>query len=542
MKKIYILLAGIVVVACLLRFWSLDSFPVSLFGDEIDVGYHAYSLLQTGKDYSGNSLPLYLRSLAEWRAPLFIYSTIPSIYLFGLNELGVRFSAALFGLLGVILIYFLGKKIAGTKVGLIAALLLSILPWHIHYSRAAFEVTLLVDLIMLGTICFLNGNKKTLVLSAIFFGLSIFTYSTAVMFTPLYIVGLYVYKKIKLQDSIIYFGIPFILFFIPFVYLTFYGPAAERYGHLSVFNSESLVDGINRERTENLSSIEKLFHNRPVGWAEVIASNYINSFSPSFLFSQGDPNPRHNVPGVGQLYWGLLPMFIFGLFYVFSKYKKEFFPVVLLLLLAPLPASLTVDGASHATRLFLMTIPLTIICSLGLLFLIEQKKVIYKFITFFSVILIIFNTGFYLHRYLSHYPQQQWKYWHYGYRDAMQTVVSEEKNFEYVFINNTYEPSLLKYSFWSGYSPESFHKLETDVPSENIMPGFNGFSLDKKHYFGETTNLGEFLKSNMLYLAAQGKEIPGDWDWEKSPPVDMKVIKVIRNPQGQPLFTLVTKK
>src|SRR3989344_7150406 len=160
-------LISILVIASVFRFWKLDLLP--LFGDEVDVGYQAYSLLKTGKDYMGQTLPTYIHSLSEWRAPLFIYATIPSVAIFGLNEWGVRGGAAFFGVLGVLLIYLLGKKLWNEKIGLLSAILLAILPWHIHYSRAAFEVTLLLDLILLGTLLLLDStkNKTKLALSAV---------------------------------------------------------------------------------------------------------------------------------------------------------------------------------------------------------------------------------------------------------------------------------------------------------------------------------------------------------------------------------------
>jgi len=92
-NKIYLVLLFLILfLASFLRFYNLPL--LSLFGDEVDVGYHAYSLLQTGKDYMGQLLPSYIQSLAEWRAPLLMYASIPSILIFGLTEWGVRVTPA----------------------------------------------------------------------------------------------------------------------------------------------------------------------------------------------------------------------------------------------------------------------------------------------------------------------------------------------------------------------------------------------------------------------------------------------------------------
>src|SRR3989344_4866828 len=103
-------LVVILVIASLLRLYMLDRVPVSLFGDELDVGYQAYSILKTGKDYSGNFLPMHFESLAEWRTPVYLYSVVPSVAIFGISPLGVRLPAAIFGILGVWAFYLLVKE------------------------------------------------------------------------------------------------------------------------------------------------------------------------------------------------------------------------------------------------------------------------------------------------------------------------------------------------------------------------------------------------------------------------------------------------
>src|SRR3989344_1966867 len=118
-----------------LRLYHLSSLPISLFGDEIDVGYHAWSLFTTGRDYLGNFLPTYIHSLSEWRAPLMMYLAAPIVGLLSPSAFSVRLPAALMGILNLYLIYLLGKKLFGNKIGLISAVILALTPWHIHYSR-----------------------------------------------------------------------------------------------------------------------------------------------------------------------------------------------------------------------------------------------------------------------------------------------------------------------------------------------------------------------------------------------------------------------
>src|SRR3989344_3833487 len=131
MRKYFLI--GIIILAAILRLWKLSSVPVSLFGDELDVGYQAYSILKTGRDYSGNSRPLHFRSLAEWRTPFYLYSAVPTVAIWGISPLGVRVPAAVFGILSIWLFYLLTKEITkNEKIGLIGAAVLTFSPWHIQ--------------------------------------------------------------------------------------------------------------------------------------------------------------------------------------------------------------------------------------------------------------------------------------------------------------------------------------------------------------------------------------------------------------------------
>ena len=119
---IYLILA----LAFFLRFYRLDSNPSSLYWEEAALGYDAYSILKTGKDFHGNFLPLVaFESFGDYKPSLYFYAAVPSIAIFGLNEFAVRFPSALFGTLTVLLVYFLGLKIRNWKLGITAALLAS---------------------------------------------------------------------------------------------------------------------------------------------------------------------------------------------------------------------------------------------------------------------------------------------------------------------------------------------------------------------------------------------------------------------------------
>src|SRR3989344_7148639 len=181
------LLFLIIILAALLRLWNLSDNPPGLTWDEASLGYNAYSLLQTGKDEYGNSWPLTLKSFGDYKPALYAYLDVPFIYLFGLNEFAVRLPSAIFGILSVLVIYFLSLKLFKIKsLALLSALMLAINPWAIQFSRPAFEANLALFLNLLGVYLLIKGftDKAYMVISAFAFGLSLLSYQASKIFVP----------------------------------------------------------------------------------------------------------------------------------------------------------------------------------------------------------------------------------------------------------------------------------------------------------------------------------------------------------------------
>jgi len=82
---------------------------------------------------------------ADFHPPLF-YFLMHFWLKLGRSEWFLRLPAVLFGMATVYLVYLLGKKIAGEKLGLISALFLAVAPYHIYYSQEARMYTLLAFL------------------------------------------------------------------------------------------------------------------------------------------------------------------------------------------------------------------------------------------------------------------------------------------------------------------------------------------------------------------------------------------------------------
>src|SRR3989344_2642332 len=93
-----------------LYLYKISEIPNGFYVDEAAPAYNAYSILLTGRDEYGKAFPLLFRSIRSYNTPIFIYSLVPSIALFGLNIFSVRLVSVLFGLASGIVFYFLIKS------------------------------------------------------------------------------------------------------------------------------------------------------------------------------------------------------------------------------------------------------------------------------------------------------------------------------------------------------------------------------------------------------------------------------------------------
>src|SRR3990167_2772064 len=145
----------IVILATILRFYQLGQNPPSLDWDETAHGYNAYSILKTGRDEYAYKLPLYFRSFDDYKPPIYTYLVVPSVAVFGLNDFAVRFPSAFLGVLAVIFTYLMVYELFKNKtIAFLSSLFLAISPWHLQFSRVAFETNSAVFWSVLGTWAF----------------------------------------------------------------------------------------------------------------------------------------------------------------------------------------------------------------------------------------------------------------------------------------------------------------------------------------------------------------------------------------------------
>jgi 4-amino-4-deoxy-L-arabinose transferase-like glycosyltransferase len=239
-------LITILVLAAILRFWHLGSNPPGLTPDEASLGYNAYSILKTGKDEYGKWFPVIFKSFGDYKPGLYVYLTVPSVAVLGLNEFAVRLPSALAGVFSVFLIYLIVNRLFPNElignwkleIGTLAAFIAALNPWSIYFSRGAWEVNVALTLTLAGIYFFLKSFEKQryLITSSLFFALTLVTYQGAKLSTGIVVLllvaiywkGIFKYKLSILLTSL---GVGFIIS-LPIIISLFNGST----GRLTVFS------------------------------------------------------------------------------------------------------------------------------------------------------------------------------------------------------------------------------------------------------------------------------------------------------------------
>ena len=136
-------------LALVLRLIFPDRSPMGLHIDEASNAWNAWCILHTLRDEHHQLLPwFYTEAFGDFRSPLFLYFLIPFQALFGLGEFSTRLPAVVTGTACVPLIYYVGRRLFSPAVGVIAAALLAVDPWHLQQSRWGHEATITPFLVL----------------------------------------------------------------------------------------------------------------------------------------------------------------------------------------------------------------------------------------------------------------------------------------------------------------------------------------------------------------------------------------------------------
>ena len=459
-KKIFLILTIIGAISVLFSVVQRTPSPPCFNADEASFGYNAYSILKTGRDEYGTTLPLRLKSFGDYKLPLYTYLSVPFIALFGLNEFGARALNIFLSFLLPFDVYLLAVELFKSKrAGIIAAFLTSVsLGLHIisRHAHEAYLTTFLTTLTCYFLIKTLHSrNLRNIVFLVISSILLLFSYHPGRLFILFFLGFAFIYALMQKQKNVtvpLLLCVAIVLFSLSDLA---YNPT--RLKNLAFFNNVGFNLKIQELKTEG--GIKYLYNPLFVGLKE-ITLDHLTYFSPQFLIQNGDENNRFGFPGMSILTPLEYIFFFIGLYYIFKNKEKWRWFFLFLLMVSPLSASLSWSKESLTRSLFLL-IPIIISASYGISATLYQIKKNNRLLFIFVLMII---GGFFLitswDYYLFHYPKQKTTIhsWQCGYSEVGAYIQENYQKYSHFYISKDVGMPYIFTLFYLKYDPEMYQK------------------------------------------------------------------------------------
>lgn len=533
-KQVKILFLFIVLLSAILRFYKLDAIPPSLSWDEAANGYNAYTIANFGKDEWGRVFPLSFRSFEDDKHPIHIYLTAVSVKLLGLSDFSTRFPASLFGVLNVVVIFFLARIIFGSSLlGLLAALFLAISPYNIQFSRFNHEANFALFFFMLGLLLFLKGireNRKFLPWGFLSFGISLLSYHPSKVVVPPLILLLIIFFFKDLLKIKKYFLVALLVLSLIFLMMIF---------------DKALLGGarikqtsINRDKIIKTTLFKKT-DNEFLGRMEIILKQYLWHFDLGYLFVTGSSNSKFSIQTVGQFYKSDALFLTIGFIGIIAgiiftpSLRKKLLILLVWAVLSPLPSSL-VEEAPHAARASFMMGSWLLISAYGFYLLVKllRGKIMRATILVLGLTVTFFLFKVYLIDFYTNYPREHGIDWQYGMKQIVE-YVREHNGYSRVYVTDIrFQP----YIFFLYYLKTPLPKyLKTVVYTDDVEHRkYNLVSSFDKYHFGDWDPIESALDIGVLYAVT-----PSQYDGLRNRDA-FDVKKIIYYPNGTTAFYLVS--
>src|SRR3989344_2234755 len=463
-----ILFIVIVILGFLLRVIGLNKYPPAVSWDEISHGYNAYSILRTGRDEWGVLFPLSnFRAYGDYPLVLNMYFMIPTIFIMGLNEISIRLPGAILGTLTIVAAHFLVYGLTKSKkISLLTSFLVAFEPWNWFLNRFAAQTNLSIFFLTASAAAFFNRekNKFLLPLSALFLGLTLFSYHTTRIISPLILLaaiyiyrkgmGLYWNKNVWTKRLTLFF---ILLFFLPLPFVLADPASRARSSEVFLLNEGAVNRIIEKRLTSTYPKlITRLLYNRPVYFIIEATKNHIEYYTPKFLFFKGGTHYQFSLPGKGLLFPVNLLFFYLGIYLAIRKAlnkDKNYQFILLWFLLAPLSGSITKEH--YAVMRATPMIPLVqLFSAIGVIWVLDKIKKIkrsnlpYLFIGVYLLVAFI-NFFVYSKEYFGNYTLNYSQDRQYGYKEALKYAKANYNNYDRIIITKKYgEPHEFVLFYW----------------------------------------------------------------------------------------------
>lgn len=195
----------LVAATALLYLPRLGQVPLYMAPDEIVVAVNAKSIATTGRDlFHGRFLPLYVefnrlvvnhfgdRGYRDsWLTGMIFYADAIALKVLPFSEASARVPTVAVGLLDVLLVFLIGRRIFQSDwVAALAAALLALTPAHLIHSRLVadyiYPLPFLLAWLLWLLAYFDTKRERTLFISVFFLGIGLYSYAASMLVMPLY--------------------------------------------------------------------------------------------------------------------------------------------------------------------------------------------------------------------------------------------------------------------------------------------------------------------------------------------------------------------
>jgi 4-amino-4-deoxy-L-arabinose transferase-like glycosyltransferase len=193
------------VIAAALYVPRLGDAPIYLSPDEVFIARNAHAIATTGHDSRGRFLPLYIEyryptedptthkrvMRSGWLPPTIYYAMAVVLRILPLSEASARLPTAIVGILNVVLVYFVGRRLFGSEpLAIVSALLLALTPAHFIHSRLGLDYLYPLPFVLAWLLWLLEyldgGRDRRLFWSALALGVGLYSYIAATIIMPLF--------------------------------------------------------------------------------------------------------------------------------------------------------------------------------------------------------------------------------------------------------------------------------------------------------------------------------------------------------------------
>ncbi len=407
------------------------------------------------------------------------------------------------------------RLLLGWPGAAIAALLVVFSPWHLPFSRfaiAGIVASATVDLAMAFFFLWLTRRRdRWLLLSGLFFGLSLYSYPITKAFVPLMIgwLALFYWRDLMRSARAAALAMSLvILLALPqgVMLLRYTAEMQARFVNISVLNS----DGPMRDRLN------------------LLGSAFASYFGPSYLFVDGDDLPVYHAAGFGQLLPEQTLLIALGLLALLSLRRRK---LALLLLgwivLATLPAALLLYSPSSLHGILAFA-PWSLLSALGFVVLLEFdfRYPFFKLAAAAVIVAAIIVSGTQFVRfYFRDYPVVARLDFRYGLDQVVREIGKYGKGRPEVFLTPLNQ-GYIYVLFFRPYPPALFQR--TSVTREEGL-------------FGRVLGFDRYLFPVVYPESIYGSFEHGIFVFGGSDTFPVPPAATIRYPDGTPAYYIVVK-